>query len=102
MRRVDRRGFLKTAGAAGAFGAGAVLSGRDLVRAQAQEHIQHMQHGGHGAVGLVDNERNGFDPHEILTDFDGGSVSKDVSGRTVREYEFVATTKDIEVAPGVF
>ena len=61
-----------------------------------------MNHGGHGAVGTVDHARNGFDPHRILTDFDGGSVSKDRSGRTVREYEFIATVKDIEVAPGVF
>jgi FtsP/CotA-like multicopper oxidase with cupredoxin domain len=53
-------------------------------------------------VGEVDHVRNGFDPHEILTDFDGGEVSKDSSGRTVREYEFVAINKEIEIAPGLF
>jgi FtsP/CotA-like multicopper oxidase with cupredoxin domain len=39
---------------------------------------------------------------DILTDFDGGHVSKDSSGRTVREYEIIAVQKEIEVAPGVF
>jgi FtsP/CotA-like multicopper oxidase with cupredoxin domain len=61
-----------------------------------------MQHGGQSVVGAVDHARNGFNPHEILTDFDGGITSKDRSGRTVREYEFVAVDKEIEVAPGVF
>ncbi len=102
MSPIDRRGFLKRAGLAGALGAGAALKGRDLVRAQGHDQIQHMQHGGQGAVGLVDHKRNGFDPYKILTDFDGGAVSKDSSGRTVREYDFVATVKEIEVAPGVF
>jgi FtsP/CotA-like multicopper oxidase with cupredoxin domain len=55
-----------------------------------------------GAVGVVDHVRNGFTPQQLLTDFDGGEVSTDASGRTVREYEFVAVNKEIEVAPGVF
>jgi FtsP/CotA-like multicopper oxidase with cupredoxin domain len=60
-------------------------------------------HVGHGPVGTVDHRRNGFNPTDILTDFDpGDEVSKDRSGRTVREYEFVAVDKEIEVAPGVF
>jgi FtsP/CotA-like multicopper oxidase with cupredoxin domain len=53
-------------------------------------------------VGSVDHARNGFDPLAVLTDFDGGEVSRDRSGRTVREYEFVALPREIEVAPGVF
>ena len=59
-------------------------------------------HGHLGTVGTVDAARNGFDPHQILTDFDGGEVSTDVTGRTVREYRFIAASKEIEVAPGVF
>ena len=51
--------------------------------------------------GAVDNRRNGFDPHAILRDFDGGKVSKLPDGRTLREFELVAQTKEIEVAPGV-
>jgi manganese oxidase len=58
--------------------------------------------GVHGTVGRVNHTRNGFDPMEILTDFDEGEVSKDSSGRTVHEYEFEVINKDIEVAPGVF
>ena len=106
MGHVDRRGFLKRVGAAGALGGAAVLGGRELVSAQHpadHSHVNgHSPAHGHGAVGTVDHARNGFDPLDILTDFDGGSVSRDRSGRTVREYTFVAGTKEIEVAPGVF
>ena len=103
MGRVNRRGFLKRVGAAGALGSAAVLGGNDLVRAQMEHlHGPGMQHGGQGAVGTVDHARNGFTPLQLLTEFDGGEVSKDSKGRTVREYEFIATQKEIEVAPGVF
>ena len=105
---LDRRRFLKRLGAAGALGGAAVLGRGELAAGQAT-HEAHDDHGifgggvhGHGPVGEVDHARNGFDPHEILTDFDGGEVSKDATGRTVREYEFVAVNKEIEVAPGVF
>lgn len=103
MGGVNRRSFLKRAGAAGALGGAAVLGARDLVGAQQKDALPgHGAHGGHGAVGTVDHARNGFHPLDILTDFDGGSVSRDSRGRTVREYEFVAGIKEIEVAPGVF
>jgi len=105
MGGVNRRGFLKRIGAAGALGGAAVLQGKELVRAQMKHSVSHgsgMQHGGQGAVGTVDHARNGFTPLELLTDFDGGEVSKDSKGRTVREYEFVATQKEIEIAPGIF
>ncbi|HWC13973.1 MAG TPA: multicopper oxidase domain-containing protein, partial [Actinomycetota bacterium] len=109
MGPVDRRAFLKRVGAAGALGGAAVLGGRDLVTAQSPTHgpVHSHAHGhgpahGHGTVGTVDHARNGFHPTDMLTDFDGGSLSKDRSGRTVREYEFVAANKDIEVAPSVF
>lgn len=109
MGRVDRRRFLKRFGAAGAGVSAAVLGGRDLLVAQ-ETHPGHSghsmeppgSHGGMGTVGRVDHARNGFDPAAILTDFDGGDVSRDSSGRTVREYEFTVVNKQIEVAPGVF
>ena len=104
MGGVNRRGFLKRMGAAGALGGAAVLQGKEFVRAQ-MKHSVHgpgMQHGGQGAVGTVDHARNGFTPLELLTEFDYGEVSKDGSGNTVREYKVVATQKEIEVAPGVF
>ncbi|MDQ3646292.1 MAG: twin-arginine translocation signal domain-containing protein, partial [Actinomycetota bacterium] len=106
MGPVNRRRFLRRAGAAGALGGAALLGGRDLVVAQEgtpdHGHGSGGGHGGLGTVGEVDHARNGFDPHAILTDFDFGEVSKDGSGRVVREYQFVASTKDIEIAPGVF
>jgi manganese oxidase len=49
-----------------------------------------------GTVGMVNPRTNGFDPQEILRDFDEGRV---VNG--VREWELVAEEKTIEVAPGV-
>jgi FtsP/CotA-like multicopper oxidase with cupredoxin domain len=54
-------------------------------------HAAHL-----GTVGTVDPQTNGFDPQEILRDFDEGRV---VNG--VREWEIVAEEKEIEVAPGV-
>ena len=49
-----------------------------------------------GSQGSVDPRVNGFDPQEILRDFDEGTL---VDG--VREWEIVASQKEIEVAPGV-
>ena len=49
-----------------------------------------------GTVGTVNPRTNGFDPQELLRDFDEGRV---VGG--VREWELVAEEKEIEVAPGV-
>jgi FtsP/CotA-like multicopper oxidase with cupredoxin domain len=99
---VSRRRFL---GAAGAVGGAALLGSTAAGTPTGQPHDGHERpagHGGLGTVGSVDHERNGFDPHTILTDFDGGHVSTDASGQTVREYEFAVFPKDIEVAPGVF
>ena len=53
-----------------------------------------------GTVGTVDHKANGFDPHAILRDFDGGTVTRE-GGRTVRTWELIAQDKEIEVAPGV-
>ena len=114
MGIVTRRGLMRRLGA-GALGGAALLGGRSI--ALGQEHSDgpgghhqdttsagRMGHGAGslGAVGTVDHSRNGFDPTEILTDFDPGETSTDRSGRTVHEYEFLAVDKEIEVAPGVF
>src|SRR5215218_766980 len=69
--------------------------------AVAQEHMaraaaSHRGSGHLGAVGSVDPRANGFDPHELLRDFDEGRL---VGG--VREWDLVAEDKEIEVAPGV-
>jgi FtsP/CotA-like multicopper oxidase with cupredoxin domain len=49
-----------------------------------------------GAVGTVDPRANGFDPQEMLRDFDEGRL---VDG--VREWHLLAQEKTIEIAPGV-
>ncbi len=61
-----------------------------------------MEHGPMGMVGEVDNARNGFDPLEMLVDWDYGQVSTLANGQTLREYTIVASDKEIEIAPGVF
>ncbi len=60
----------------------------------------HKGAGHRGTVGSVDPAVNGFDPTEILRDFDEGKVRR-VAGRTVREWDIEAEDKEIEVAPGV-
>jgi FtsP/CotA-like multicopper oxidase with cupredoxin domain len=105
--RFSRRALIGGVGLLGgatAFGALATRAGSDGSEV-GNEHNgpAHAQsHGRLGTVGTVDAARNGFHPHQILTDFDGGGVSRDVTGRTVREYQFVTSVKEIEVAPGVF
>ncbi|HRJ75894.1 MAG TPA: multicopper oxidase domain-containing protein, partial [Anaerolineales bacterium] len=58
---------------------------------------------GHGLPGAddVDHEKNGFNPGEILYDFDYGKVSTLPNGQTLREYEIVVINKNIEVVPGI-
>ena len=60
----------------------------------------HRRAGHPGTVGSVDPRVNGYDPHEMVRDFDEGSVRRE-GGRTIREWEIVAEDKEIEVAPGV-
>ena len=67
------------------------------------------ENGGHGGmvsqmlVGQVDHERNGFDPMQILVDWDYGKlVGETEDGRPIREYDIAAGDIDIEIAPGIF
>jgi FtsP/CotA-like multicopper oxidase with cupredoxin domain len=53
-------------------------------------------------VGAVNHENNGFDPLQLLVDWDYGTVSQLSNGQTLREYEIVAFDKEIEIAPGLF
>ncbi|CAN5759974.1 multicopper oxidase domain-containing protein [soil metagenome] len=110
MGRMNRRSFLSRVGMASAMGGLVVAGGDQLARgsssAQTAPHAGHGSagNGGHGlgTVGRVDHQRNGFDPMEVLTDFDAGEISKDSGGRTVHECTFEVVNKEIEVAPGVF
>ena len=99
-RSLFRVGTLSALGLAGA----AVLQTPATVVSQEQtaahlhnEHAMFMP----GTVGEVNHAANGFNPTDILTDFDYGKVSTLPSGQTLHEYSFVAGTKDIEVAPGI-
>ena len=58
-------------------------------------------HGAMITVGDVDYERNGFDPSEILTDWETGTVSSLPDGRTLRTFEITGEDKEIEIAPGI-
>lgn len=61
-------------------------------------------HGGHANFRdgrTVDHARNGFDPHEILRDFDRGSTRRLPSGRVLREWTLVSGDREIEIAPGI-
>lgn len=61
-----------------------------------------IDHNGMHPVGEVDHERNGFDPHEMLTDWNTGQTSVLPNGQTLREFTVVAVDKEIEIAPGIF
>jgi FtsP/CotA-like multicopper oxidase with cupredoxin domain len=54
-----------------------------------------------GVTGEVDHAANGFNPTDLLTDFDYGKVSTLPNGQTLREYNFFAVTKPIEVVPNI-
>jgi FtsP/CotA-like multicopper oxidase with cupredoxin domain len=54
-----------------------------------------------GPVGEVDHLGNGFNPSDILTDFDYGQVSTLASGQTLREFTINAHNREIEIMPGI-
>jgi FtsP/CotA-like multicopper oxidase with cupredoxin domain len=62
--------------------------------------LAHRGSGHRGTVGRVPPGVNGFDPAEMVRDFDEGTVHR-VGARTVREFELEARDREIEVAPGV-
>ncbi len=109
MTTVSRRKFLK-AGTAGLLGAAGAAVDYDVAqhakRALAlQPPIDHTSlHGGNIMAGRrrSGSAPIGFDPTAMLTDFDYGKVSTLPNGQTLREYDFFAVDKEIEIAPGMF
>jgi len=105
--RLTRRRLL----AAGSLSAGAAALHSTIPHGHPWEHeanaasSHHGNHaeGGHAAFrgGTVDHRANGFNPHEILRDFDWGETSRSASGRVVRSWTLVAQDKEIQVAPGI-
>jgi FtsP/CotA-like multicopper oxidase with cupredoxin domain len=101
---ISRRKLLGAGAAAG--GAGLLAAAGSAVRANnpgaIDLHASHLSHTtGNNVVGQVDHKKNGFDPHDILTDWERGKTSTLPDGRTLREFEIVAEDKEIEIAPGV-
>jgi manganese oxidase len=98
-REFLRAGTLTILGAAGVVGLSQVTE-----RGNAAPDSQ-MDHGGHDAmpmaVGEVNHASNGFNPSDILTDFDYGKVSTLENGQTLREYNVLAINKEVEIAPGI-
>ncbi|MFE3442776.1 multicopper oxidase domain-containing protein [Nocardia sp. NPDC059180] len=96
-------------GGALASTAGLALAGRNLLDASpAQAPSGHGGAHGGGADGptfrigqTVDHDANGFNPTQVLRDFDYGTTTRLPDGRTLREWEVYASDEDIEVAPGV-
>lgn len=110
QNKLSRRDFLKAGGLTllGAVGANAIShaasdSGTGNSKVLAAPAMQHDDHDGvmPNTVGEVDHEKNGFNPTDILTDFDYGEVSTLPNGQTLREYEIVSLNKNIEVVPGI-
>ncbi len=107
VKRISRRGFLKTgsfgiaglAGVAGLRGLG--VSGSSAIQINGDSDHTHSDHGAPGTVGQVDHAANGFDPMELLYDFDYGEVREE-GGQVVREWQIVAVDREFEIAPGVF
>jgi FtsP/CotA-like multicopper oxidase with cupredoxin domain len=111
MSGASRRGFL-LGGAGVALGAipaqpvAARPAAADPVPSPHAGHDAAAMHGGgiNGPTfrgGSVDHAANGFNPTEVLRDFDYGKVSKLPGGRVLREWEIFASDQEIEVAPGV-
>ena len=108
-RPFSRRGVLRGGlGGAGLAGAAALVVGAGPLRTtQAQDteapaQPQTMVHPitMPGVVGQVDHEANGFNPTDVLTDFDVGEVSQLPDGQTLHEYRITALNKEIEILPG--
>jgi FtsP/CotA-like multicopper oxidase with cupredoxin domain len=82
--------------------AGALLHSGKAGGHSMQEHA--AMHDGHanfrGGV-AVDHVANGFDPHELVRDFDWGTTRRTATGQVVRSWELHAVDKEIEVMPGV-
>jgi FtsP/CotA-like multicopper oxidase with cupredoxin domain len=110
---LDRRRFWQAGvGVAAVAGSGALATAAGRAHQAATPEstpVSHQAMGTHpdghpaympGFAGEIDHGANGFDPTEILTDFDWGRESTLDDGTTLREYDIVALNKDIELLPG--
>lgn len=99
---MTRRDLLK-AGALGGVGmaaAGGVLALPSLAQSPGTAAPGQGSH--HDMMTVGNLAPGSFDPMAFLTHFDTGHISRLPSGQVLREYEFIAEDREIEVAPGVF
>lgn len=108
MNTISRRDFMKMGGLvlAGAAGATAFTqTSAKPAKGATNNNLQTDEGNGHdsmpGTMGEVNHEKNGFNPTNILTDFDYGKTSAMADGRTLREYEITAISKNVEIVPGI-
>jgi FtsP/CotA-like multicopper oxidase with cupredoxin domain len=101
--QLTRREFLKAGGLTLLGTTGAAMISRSGNTGQVAPSRHPTQHKDAMAmpVGEVDHARNGFNPSDILSEFDYGTVSQLENGQTLREFDITATAKDIEVAQGI-
>src|SRR5512145_72079 len=113
--KLSRRNFIKTGvitllGALGASAMGRMAQNAEAASVPMDHKDDHsaslMQHSDPheimpNTVGEVDHNFNGFNPSDVLTDFDYGEVFILENGQTLREYNWVAVNKAIEIAPGI-
>lgn len=77
-----------------------------MVKKAGQAYAAPPFHPGHDAgiptvVGDVNHLGNGFNPTELVTDFDYGETSKLVTGQILRTFNIVAEDKILNVVPGI-
>lgn len=107
---LTRRSFLGVGIGSAASLAGAALLGRATQAQETETPMPAMDmedHNNHSEMhamlmGAVDHERNGFDPMQMLVDWDHGKVSTLPDGQRLREYDISAGDVEIEIAPGIF
>jgi FtsP/CotA-like multicopper oxidase with cupredoxin domain len=92
---LTRRGLI------GAGIAGGALWGATRAGGHAAGMHDHSGHANFRGGVAVDHAANGFDPHELVRDFDWGVTSRTASGQVIRSWELTAIDREIEVMPGV-
>ena len=102
MTRLSRRDALKRGllGAAGVAAAGPL--GRAAAAAEAAPPTMAHATDPHAVMTRGLPADAGLDPLAFLTEFDYGTVTRRADGRTVREFQVVASDRTLEVMPGVF
>lgn len=100
-REALKRGLLGVAGVATAGTAAKVTTVTAVTKGDRAAHLHATDPHAIMTGGVPHASASGIDPMAFLTDFDYGTVSR-VGGRTVREFEMVASDRNIEVMPGVW